>query len=524
MKKILLTVALTAGLVFSSCDMDTMPQGVQTDKDGVSTYIDCEAARLGVYSGMRSFGTGAYIYLTELQMDMFIGTLTNGNRNGEIARGQIYANNQDIEAVWGNIYSRIGNVNFFIAKAQALLDGGTLTDRETANVNGFIGEAKFARAMYYLYLFDHYCQSYTEAKAEQPALGLPLITKYDPMPNRKEYPGRSTMKATIELINTDLEEAFDALVDWEAAGNTSSIAQNSAFVSSYTVSALQARAALLSGDWQTAIDKADDVISAGTWTLTPYAQYPALWSSDQGTELIFRPYIASVGDAEAGGISATGSAWLQASMTECDYLPSYMNCVTMYDLSTVEVGGQEYPKDIRANAFFNVWTLVYHGSESPAYVFNKYPGNSIFNSYRQVYKNMPKLFRLSELYLIKAEAAYELGDEDTANEALNDLRTARIFQYTAEDYTGDELRDQIREERTKELMGEGFRMSDLRRWGLGFKRNPAYPISSSVVRLFGSIEKDLEYAPGYFRFVWPIPQGEMDVNPQLKGQQNPGYE
>ena len=26
-----------------------------------------------------------------------------------------------------------------------------------------------------------------------------------------------------------------------------------------------------------------------------------------------------------------------------------------------------------------------------------------------------------------------------------------------------------------------------------------------------------------YRMVWAIPQNEMDVNPQLKGQQNPGY-
>jgi len=523
MKKIFLAVALTVGMLFTSCDMDTEPQGVQTDKDGVSTYIDCEAARLGVYSGMRSFGTGAYVYLTELQMDMFIGTITNGNRNGNISRGEIYANDQDIEAVWANVWSRIGNVNFFIDKAQKLLDGGALTANETANVNGFIGEAKFARAMYYLYLFDHYCQSYTSAKAEQPGLGLPLVTKYDPSPSRKQYPSRSTMKATFELINKDLEDAFDALVEWEAAGHTTGIAQNSPYLSSYAVSALQARAALLSQDWQTAIDKAEDVISAGEWTLTAYAQYPTLWKNDQGSELIFCPYVSSIADDEAGGISSTGNAWLQSNMQECDFLPSYMNCMSLFDMTTVDIAGSKYPKDIRLASFFEVWGLVYHGITSNAYVFSKYPGNPTFNITSQVYKNMPKILRLSELFLIKAEAAFELGDEDTANEALNDLRKARILQYTTEFYSGNELRDEIRLERTKELIGEGFRMSDLRRWGLGFKRNPAYPISSGVVRLFGEVEKNLEYQPGDHRFVWPIPQGEIDVNPQLKGQQNPEY-
>jgi hypothetical protein len=35
--------------------------------------------------------------------------------------------------------------------------------------------------------------------------------------------------------------------------------------------------------------------------------------------------------------------------------------------------------------------------------------------------------------------------------------------------------------------------------------------------------KNLSYAAGDYRFVWPIPSDEIQVNPQLEGQQNPGY-
>lgn len=34
---------------------------------------------------------------------------------------------------------------------------------------------------------------------------------------------------------------------------------------------------------------------------------------------------------------------------------------------------------------------------------------------------------------------------------------------------------------------------------------------------------NISYEPGDYRLVWPIPYREMSVNPQLKGQQNPGY-
>lgn len=524
MKKIAFSIALLAGVAFTSCDMDTEPKGVLTDKDGITNYIDCEAARNGVYAGMRSFGTGGYIYFTDLQMDMFIGTETNGNRNGELARGEVYTNNQDIEAVWGGVYSRIGNINFFVTQAEALLESGTLENASrVANVKGFIAEAKFARAMYYLYLFDHFCQAYTTAQENTPALGLPLVDKYQPTPDRKSYPPRSTMAQTFKFIEDDLTEAYDGLLEWEQTGHDVAEA-NSPYVSSYTVEALWARAALLKRDFETAVEKATDVIEAGIWTLTPYAQYAALWASDQGTELIFRPFFPSLVSSEQGAIGSTGDAWLNSNQKESDYLPSYMNCLTLYDRSTVAVGGQNRYKDVRFGTFFTVWNLQYQGSKSAAYVFTKYPGNKIFNSTRQEYKNLPKFFRLSEQYLIVAEASYENNDETTANTYLADLRKQRILNYDdSETYSGTELRDEIRLERTRELIGEGFRMSDLRRWNLGFQRNPSYPISPTLSRLFRTPESTLKYDAGYYRFVWPIPQAEMDVNPQLKGQQNPGY-
>lgn len=34
---------------------------------------------------------------------------------------------------------------------------------------------------------------------------------------------------------------------------------------------------------------------------------------------------------------------------------------------------------------------------------------------------------------------------------------------------------------------------------------------------------NLKYDADDYRFVWPIPKDEIDSNPQLKNQQNPGY-
>lgn len=335
------------------------------------------------------------------------------------------------------------------------------------------------------------------------------------------------MAETFQLIDQDLQDAFDALVEAELAQvkepsdekYVNPVTPNSAYVSSYTVEALWARTYLLRGEgyWQDAIDKADDVIGAGTWTLTPYTSYPQLWSNDMGTELIFRPYVADVRYTEADGVSSIGGAWISADGRNADYLPTY-GCYTLYDQS--EVAGSF--NDVRLSCYFNQWTIQYHGTGYKSIVFYKFPGNELLNKFSNVVKNMPKLFRLSELYLIKAEAAYELGDEGTANDALLELRSNRMLEPPTDTYSGIELRDQIRLERTRELVGEGFRMSDLRRWNLGFVRVTNFPGYSNAT-LYRELDKNVTYTIGDHRYVWPIPQDEIETNPQISKEQNPGY-
>ena len=55
----------------------------------------------------------------------------------------------------------------------------------------------------------------------------------------------------------------------------------------------------------------------------------------------------------------------------------------------------------------------------------------------------------------------------------------------------------ISDERVKELFMEGFRLHDLKRWGMGFERTPQSQTQSE-----GS---SLKVEAGNPLFVWPIP-------------------
>lgn len=506
MKKIFAAL-LMAGSLFVSCDMDKTPYGSLDDQTAIQTLNDCLRFRNGLYTSMRSITAGAWINYQEIQMDIFQGVIGNGNQVGLLSTGTLLSSDQDVESMWSNMYSIINSANYIIEKMENLSATADFSDEQKVELARYDGEARFVRAYCYYWLADHFCQAYSASNAQTEAAGIPLVTVYHPTADRATYPGRSTQEETYGLIADDLDAAYTAIKAYENAGNAPE--QNSAYISSYAVLALQARVALLKGDYATALSKAETVINSGVYALTSIEDYAALWSEDEGTEVIFRPFMST---SELGS-STGGSYFLSDNEESAWYIPAY-NMLTLYGEG-----------DIRFDTFFTVYrNLKANGLEVTAYVFNKYPGNeSLKTGVQRNFVNMNKPFRLSELYLIAAEAAAASNDATKANKYLNDLRAQRIEGYERETLSAATLTQAIRTERLKELIGEGFRLSDLRRWNQGFTRDGSYPVNSEVEDIFVVAGKNVSYQAGDYRFVWPIPATEIQSNPQLDGQQNPGY-
>jgi hypothetical protein len=114
-------------------------------------------------------------------------------------------------------------------------------------------------------------------------------------------------------------------------------------------------------------------------------------------------------------------------------------------------------------------------------------------------------FRLGEMYLIRAEANNELGNTAAAIADLNLIR-ARAFNppQPTTAVTQAQVRAAILNERLFEFTWEGKRRQDLVRAGQ-FTTGTWYAKTTSTP----------------FRVLFPIPQTQIETNPQLK--QNPGY-
>ena len=130
------------------------------------------------------------------------------------------------------------------------------------------------------------------------------------------------------------------------------------------------------------------------------------------------------------------------------------------------------------------------------------------------------------MYLIAAEAYAKLNLTTEGARYLNAFKSARIAGYSNQTFAdADALLQEVKNERQREFLGEGMRLFALKRWHDDIRRGTPQQMNlcnlpgqsnttNLVVTYGGTTGNSLHY-------VWPIPQHEIDANPQIK--QNPGY-
>lgn len=494
---------------------------------------------------MRYITSGDMVILSELQMDDFHAIIGNGNRRMDFYNGTFTPNTGEIESIYSRYYSVIAEANFLINQAEEKLKDASLTSAERAIVRRSLGEALMFRAYCYNELANKFCQSYKNSKdvIDLEGYGLSLQLTYNPTTDNNQFPGRSSLAATYAQIIDDLdsaEEHITAFEDEATKDETRSAlismltdinqdttmlvpCSNDVRVSSDAVKAMKARVYLNMGEDQQAFNYAKEVLT-GKYPLTTSADFAKLWRDDEGTEVIW----CIESELNYHG-NASGSAF-RSNITNPDYVPTN-ECSFLY-----------CDNDIRWPAWFLDTRIDNAGGTAQMQSFNKYPGNPklYLASAASNFTNMAKPFRSAELYLICAEAQYNILVKPYVNEGdtvklpqdvqfyepskyylriLAQNRSSYMDFRELENATGLYYLNEIRNERHRELMGEGFRMTDLKRWNIGFKRGTPLNGEGSVII---SNFQNMEYENDDHRFVWPIPQHEMNANPQIK-RQNPGY-
>ncbi len=497
MKKILNLFAIGAVLTsVVSCDLNLFPKGTISYAPGqqiITSQTDLDGFEANILSTFRALDYGVYD-ASDLMTDYFNAVIDNGNNYNNVHRADntLDSSDYDVESNWSNPYAAINIFSIFINGAQEV---PAELKEQAAEVRGY---AYLGRAHAYIHLARHFAKPYDAATAATD-LCVPLVTAYD----QTARPERATTEVIYGQIKKDLDSAAVLLAKVEGQVRAQKPTIDA-------VNAVYARYYLDIKDYANAAAKAMAVINTGKYSLSSTAaEMEAEWINDNGNEPIMQFY--------ASLTEGIGGHSYYMSMSSDSKLGTYIK--PMF-IPTAKLVNAYEADDLRLAAWFNSTIPSYHqgnmyNKESVQYLtFKKYYGNP------DLYTAMPntgqakKPFLISEMYLIAAEAYLHNNQPDLAKEQLNVLQTKRGATAT------NATEENIKEEWFKETVGEGLRMSCLKRWGDGFEGRTNQPGAKDVISTGASFEQKKMPASDY-HWVWPIPSYEMQTNLNLK--QNDGY-
>lgn len=544
-KKCFLSALGLSLILVQSCDLDREPNDFINFNNSYKTVEDAKMWDNGIYSTLRGKFGGAYILTQEVQADMLNAHALYGGSYGTFHGWDVKAEDNIIKEIYHSYYAAIVDANIVIKEGPVLLqhlndkissesDNASTLVAQQAKMKEYIGNAYFARAFYYFNLAIRWGMPYKEATAAED-LCVPLETK--PFDLRK--PARNTNAQVYNLILSDLQKAEEGL-------STVPCVEGNDEISADAVRAFRSRVYLYMNKMDEALAEAEALIENQKYplieALAEGAVDPAgkenpfikMWHYDNGREQIWQPFVDKPNEVPTttglyGADLNTWQYWENKGVSDKDFnAPPYLpSGSTMYDLYVD-------PRDRRIPAYFEaVWTtLKEKEDQAVVFVVSKFKGNPKFRSldspcwggYVPNGICSPKPFRIAEQYLISSEAAYSVGNQEVALKRLNELRASRGMNGLS--LSGEDLLKAIRDERTRELAYEGFRLWDLRRWHMavparerqGMRKEHIVP-----VRFFAEGYSFTEEIPvDNPKFIWGFPKEEVfNVNKNIK--QNPGW-
>ena len=222
----------------------------------------------------------------------------------------------------------------------------------------------------------------------------------------------------------------------------------------------------------------------------------------------------TTGSGAAGGWAGANYAFVNSTLSGSPYFEMGREPFNLLD-----------PLDIRFDVNIDPSSVISPDYQNAAdfrnediLVIQKYPGSE-----GVPLMNDLKVFRASEMLLIKAEALADAGSINGASNStaalIKQLRDARFgTDQPLPTYTdASDAFGAILDERRIELIFEGHRWKDLKR--LGARGNRGISRDPLDCAVNGACSLDVSD----FRFTMPIPIIELNPNNVIREQQNPGY-
>lgn len=452
-------------LTTTACDsqLQLEPQQSISEDVAISTPDNVETVLIGGYelAGDYDLYGGQYAMLA----DLIASSNTGGDlrwsgtfeQPRQVWERTIIVNNAFIADQWLDSYELINVANNVLA-------GLDVFDQDSEELRNQVeGEALFLRGVAHFELVRAFAQPYSSGTPSE-NLGVPIIIEPTRGIDEESNVSRASVQEVYDQVIADLTAAIDLLPEVNERGVTG------LYANTFTASAMLSRVYLNQGNYAGARDQANRVIGSGVYQLEPTEG--GLYDLDA----VFENVGSGFSDEVIYGIRFSSQDNDDNSL-QIFYGSQGNNGRADVDINDVHV--DRYPAgDIRSEYFL----IDIEGVRRTL-------------KWQNFEANTPVL-RLAEMYLTRAEGNLREGTSVGAD-PLDDYNTitTRAGLSEATSVTIDDVFTQ----RRLELAFEGQILHDLRRT----QRDVAGVSFDDPV------------------LVYPIPQRELDTNPNLV--QNPGY-
>jgi hypothetical protein len=463
MKRYILLIFIILGMISACTDnLDVKPTDSQNIEEALSTSEGLASLRNSSYAFARRVYTRYMYHFAEMLADTgeieFVGTyeelrdLDNKSLVPTFTWG---------EYAWRYAYRSINGCNLIISHSDIVDD-----EDERAQLEG---DARFLRGILYYDLTRSFGLPYGAGAMTSTA--VPLVTEGVISADDITYPEKSTVQEIFDLVENDLLVASELLP-----------ADESFYANKYAAMAMLSRYYLTIEDYEQAAAFADSVIEPGVFTLIDDVFY-AYNQAVNSTEDIMTWQQTELDNEDDGGNS--GMACFYAS-TNANGRSEMVISEDFLD-ATYDVSDNRGQVAMGLVVHSEVSTMYYEGFGTRA--------RGIYSAKWLEYNTNVTFIRLAEMYLTRAEANQMIldggGSQVGANSPLDDINVIRS-RAGLTDATSTNI-DDIRFERYRELIFEGHRLHDYKRWG----------------RDVGTIAWDSD------ELIIPTPKKETDTNPNL---------
>ena len=369
-------------------------------------------------------------------------------------------NEMNPDNAWEEYYHRVLVVNVILSEINNM-------EGEEREKQDLMAECYFVRAYSYFMLANLYGKPYLDAEAAENDFCVPIYREVSVSDNMLE---RSTVAEVYAYIEDDLSNAVRCF-------QNSNLEKTIFRPNLATAYLLLSRVSLFQKKYEATIHYADSVLAHTSATLCDLNSYPSseYFFSSVNPELLF-----SYGNSNISAFQESATMYL-------GMLAPSQALMKLY-----------HENDLRLNYF---------------YIGSSKTKPEKWDTYSNVYAHA---FRLSEVYLNKAEAYAELDDVSQAMDALNLLRQKRFSgEATVAAANKQEAINKVREERRMEFCFEGFRWFDLRRWDRP-RIEHRYSSSEDInaYDIYVLEENSVSYT-------LPIPRKERDLNTVIERLDRP---